>query len=239
LLLGVDRSRALKLAALKSKESCQGKSKFFLEHQVLWEKEGNRGYDTNVHGWRYAEQVPLPEGPWPISKLVRMTRRPRDEHQKEEAAKWHRLENRLLREELRQQELIKEELRRQQKRLASQQEYFASGRNNLPSRDDQGHVSNVQMAVQFFNNKNPGSKYELKEIYVDNTFTDFESVYCHYNFAAYSPTYGFQLFFAEVDILGTNDVLQCCAVGSEPHGMSRIVLFFLLSYICRALLSPL
>jgi hypothetical protein len=67
-----------------------------------------------------------------------------------------------LREELRQQELIKEELQRQQKWLASQQEYLASGRNHLPSRDDQGHV---QMAVQFIYNKNPYSNYELNEIH--------------------------------------------------------------------------
>lgn len=168
----------------------------------------------------------MPEGEWPdVSVLLRISRRPRDEHEKEQAAKWHRMENRLLQEEVRQQELIKEELRRQRERLASQRERFASGQNNLPLRDDKGHVSNVQMVLQFINKKNPGSKYELKEITAKSTIVDFASVHCHYNFAAYSPTDGFQLFFAEVDVFLEHEVLQCCAIGSGPHGMDMLFLF--------------
>ncbi|EEE63925.1 hypothetical protein OsJ_18750 [Oryza sativa Japonica Group] len=40
--------------------NCKGKSKFVLEHQAMWEKEGrNKGYDTTVHRWRFAT---VPEG---------------------------------------------------------------------------------------------------------------------------------------------------------------------------------
>uniref|UniRef100_A0A0E0B9P3 Uncharacterized protein n=1 Tax=Oryza glumipatula TaxID=40148 RepID=A0A0E0B9P3_9ORYZ len=43
--------------------NCKGKSKFVLEHQAMWEKEGrNKGYDTTVHRWRFAT---VPEGKIP------------------------------------------------------------------------------------------------------------------------------------------------------------------------------
>ncbi|KAL6883388.1 hypothetical protein ACP4OV_010802 [Aristida adscensionis] len=211
--------RASRLAALTTKESCHGKSKFFIEHQAMKEKEGDTGYDTKVHGWRYAQQLPLPEGKWP--PLSKFRGGARDEHDKQEAKKWHKEANRVRQEEARQRELLEQELRRQRQRLAAD-----SGRcrNDDPppmTIDESRHVSNVQMAVSSLNGENPDSKYELREITARSTIVDFGSTHCHYNFSAYSPADGLQLFFAEVDasFQSKRRVLQCCAISSGSHGI--------------------
>uniref|UniRef100_A0A0E0IRD1 Uncharacterized protein n=1 Tax=Oryza nivara TaxID=4536 RepID=A0A0E0IRD1_ORYNI len=57
--------------------NCKGKSKFVLEHQAMWEKEGrNKGYDTTVHRWRFAT---VPEGKipagWEKSDILPLSKR--------------------------------------------------------------------------------------------------------------------------------------------------------------------
>ncbi|KAL6643017.1 hypothetical protein ACP70R_021198 [Stipagrostis hirtigluma subsp. patula] len=223
--------RASRLAAaLKTTDSSvQGKSKFFLEHQAMREREKeegiNNGYDTAAHGWRYAQQLPLPEGKWP--SLSKFRGGARDEHEKEQAAKWHREENRLRQEDERRNKLVEQELRRQLERLAA-----AARRNGRPPppprrvRVGESHVSNVEMAVRFLNGENPDGEYELWEITAASTIMGFGETHCHYNFSARSPTHGFRLFFAEVDVTFESErrVLQCCAIDSGPvHGLLHLL----------------
>lgn len=82
-------------------------------------------------------------------------------------------------------------------------------------RVEERHVRNVQMAIRVINRRHPESKYELREITAKSTIYECGSAYCHYNFNVYSPTDGYQFYFAEVYINAESedDVYQCCTLG--------------------------
>ncbi|KAF8723351.1 hypothetical protein HU200_021875 [Digitaria exilis] len=211
-----------RLRALKTME-CKGKSKFFLEHQALLQ-EGKKGYDPSVHSWRFAQQVPLPEGKWP--PLWKYSKIPLDEHEKEERAKQNREEKEQLDEELWRHRRIETELQRRKKQFppgkapSDKQLRKEVVREYRLARAQERHVKNVQMAVRIINRRYPDKKYDLREITAKSSIYELGSAYYHYNFTVYSPTDGPEFFFAETDIDPECEpqVYQCCKIGSGPHG---------------------
>uniref|UniRef100_A0A0E0B9P9 DUF3615 domain-containing protein n=1 Tax=Oryza glumipatula TaxID=40148 RepID=A0A0E0B9P9_9ORYZ len=207
-------------------KECQGKSKFFLEHQAKWEKEGNKGYDTNAHGWRFAYELTFPEGEipsdWGYSKPLW------DEHAKDEARRRHREAKQRKNEALQRQQRI------EQVRTRWREKY---GAGKAPRKEqlqkeamddmfdwqvlaEKRHTKNVQMALNIINRKHPGRNYELWEISAKSTIVEMELSYCHYNFTAYSPSSGFGFFFAETsdDVKCEDQVHSWCSIETGEIG---------------------
>ncbi|KAL6883387.1 hypothetical protein ACP4OV_010801 [Aristida adscensionis] len=203
---------------------CQGKSKFFLEHQAMWEKEGNKGYDSSVHGWRFAEQVPLPEGEWP--PLWKFPKPVLDERSREEKAQRSREEKQHIDEQMCRHRWIEHELQQRKKQFppgsapSDKQLRKELVRQDRVARANERHARNVQMAVQVINRRYPDRKYELREITAKSTIYELGSACSHYNFTAYSPTDGSKFFFAEtdVDVECERQVYKWCTIGSGPYG---------------------
>uniref|UniRef100_J3N260 DUF3615 domain-containing protein n=1 Tax=Oryza brachyantha TaxID=4533 RepID=J3N260_ORYBR len=210
---GMIHARASRAGPIRE---CQGKSKFFIEHQATWEKEGrNKGYDTNVHGWRFGHETTIPEGEFPTS---RGSSKPLwSEQDKEEARRRHR-----------EGEAV--QLRQRMERVRMRwRERFGAGKAPPPPRrkqlhhnaeEDSRHAKNVQMAVDAINRKHPGRNYELWEISANGTVAEIGASYCHYNFTAYSPSSGFGFFFAETseDAKCEDQVHSWCSIETGEIG---------------------
>ncbi|GJM84404.1 hypothetical protein PR202_ga00068 [Eleusine coracana subsp. coracana] len=144
-----------------------------------------------------------------------------DEHAKEVLAQRSRQEELLRQEELQWRQRIKAEVKKRREQFPPgkappdrQLRKEVVGEDRL-ARVEERHVRNVQMAIRVINRRHPDSKYELREITAKSTIYECGSAYCHYNFNVYSPTDGYQFYFAEVyiDTETEDDVYQCCVLG--------------------------